>query len=82
MVQKGPKLRNRLKMARSSLFVFINAVSNSSKWDLRWTALDTHTHPPPQYIHRWKAMDHGFLLTLSIHLAEIPTSPQNTLGLK
>ena len=30
-------------------------------------------------------MDHGFLLTLSIHLAEIPTSPQNfanTLGLK
>ena len=22
-------------------------------------------------------MDHGYLLTLSIHLAEIPTSPQN-----
>ena len=30
-------------------------------------------------------MDHGYLLRLSIHLAEIPTSPQNfanTLGLK
>ena len=30
-------------------------------------------------------MDHGFLLTLSIHRAEIPTNPQNfanTLGLK
>ena len=25
-------------------------------------------------------MDHGFLLTLSIHLAEIPTSPQKHLG--
>ena len=38
-----------------------------------------------RYIHRWKAMDHGYLLTLSIHLAEIPTSPQNfanTLELK
>ena len=22
-------------------------------------------------------MDHGYLLTLSIHIAEIPTSPQN-----
>ena len=37
------------------------------------------------YIHRWKAMDHGYLLSLSIHLAEIPTSHQNfasILGLK
>jgi len=30
-----------------------------------------------KYKHRWKAMDHGYMLTLSIHLAEIPTSPQN-----
>ena len=28
-------------------------------------------------IHRWIAMDHGNLLTLSIHFAKIPTSPQN-----
>ena len=30
-----------------------------------------------KYKHRWKAMDHGYMLTLSIHLAEIPTSPEN-----
>ena len=27
-------------MAGSSLFVFFNAVSDNSKWDLRWTVLD------------------------------------------
>ena len=44
-----------------------------------------HLPPPNIYVHCWKAMDHGYLLTLSIHLAGIPTSPQNfakTLGLK
>ena len=30
-----------------------------------------------QYIHRWKAMHHGFLLTLCIHFDDIPTSLQN-----
>ena len=29
------------------------------------------------FIHRWIAMDHGNLLTLSINFAKIPTSPQN-----
>ena len=30
----------RLKMASSSLFVFFNAFSDRSKWDLRWTVLN------------------------------------------
>ena len=32
---------------------------------------------PPNYIYNRKALDHGYLFTLSIHLAEIPSSPQN-----
>ena len=38
--QKSHEGVYRLKMASSSLFVFFDAFSDGSKWDLRWTALD------------------------------------------